>query len=144
MAENQNLNNEVNDLYEEKVLFEWEAPERPYQKKVKILGYGYCHFDFSIRYFDFYQWIILIMALISVLFVYYALSSVPPGTVKNKLTNRAVYFGELRYEWSGLQNFWFKKASPVKQLILIPRSDFPKWSRSLSIPKIRKNKRNCD
>lgn len=49
------------------------------------------------------------MALISVLFVYYALSSVPPGIVKNKLTNRAVYFGELRYEWTGLQNFWFKK-----------------------------------
>ena len=111
MAENQNPTNEINDLYEEKVLFEWEAPERHYQKKgkdfwvtsVAILILVSVILIFINEFF-------LIMALISVLFVYYALSSVPPGTVKNKLTNRAVYFGELRYEWNGLQNFWFKKS----------------------------------
>lgn len=111
MAQSQNPIDEVNDLYEEKVLFEWEAPERAYQKKSK---------DFWITAIAililvsviliFIDEFFLIMALISVLFVYYALSSVPPGNIKNKLTNRAVYFGELRYEWSGLQNFWFKKS----------------------------------
>ena len=111
MEENQNPTSEVNDLYEEKVLFEWEAPERAYQKKgkdfwvtsVAILILVSVILIFINEFF-------LIMALISVLFVYYALSSVPPGMVKNKLTNRAVYFGELRYEWTGLQNFWFKKS----------------------------------
>ena len=111
MAENQNPTIENNDLYEEKVLFEWEAPERAYQKKgkdfwvtsVAILILVSVILIFINEFF-------LIMALISVLFVYYALSSVPPGMVKNKLTNRAVYFGELRYEWNGLQNFWFKKS----------------------------------
>lgn len=111
MTQSQNPTNEINDLYEEKVLFEWEAPERAYQKKgkdfwvtsVAILILVSVILIFINEFF-------LIMALISVLFVYYALSSVPPGTVKNKLTNRAVYFGELRYEWNGLQNFWFKKS----------------------------------
>jgi len=50
------------------------------------------------------------MSLISVLFLFYALSSVPPGNIKNKLTNRGLYFGELRYEWKDLKKFWFKKS----------------------------------
>lgn len=50
------------------------------------------------------------MALVSVLFLYYALSSVPPGEVDNKITNRGVYFGELHYSWDVLEKFWFKKS----------------------------------
>jgi len=111
MEENQNRMDEISDLNEEKVLFEWEAAERAYQKKgkdfwvtsVAILVLVSVILIFIDEFF-------LIMALISVLFLYYALSSVPPGIIKNKLTNRGVYFGELRYEWVTLRNFWFKKS----------------------------------
>lgn len=102
---------EETDLNEEKILFEWEAPERAYQKKnkdfwvtaVAILILVSVILIFIHEFF-------LIMALISVLFVYYALSAVPPGMVKNKLTNRGLYFGELKYEWTVLKRFWFKKS----------------------------------
>lgn len=110
MEEVKNPVNELEGLNEEKIWFEWTAPERAYQKKnrdywitaISILILVSVILIFVKEFF-------LIMALISVLFLYYALSAVPPGTVKNKITNWAVYFGELRYEWPDLKKFWFKK-----------------------------------
>jgi len=109
MDETQNPVTAPSDLYEEKVWFEWSAPERAYQKKnrdfwvtaIAILILVSVILIFIKEFF-------LIMALISVLFLYYTLSAVPPGLVNNKVTNWAVYFGELRYEWADLQKFWFK------------------------------------
>ena len=46
--------------------------------------------------------------MISALFLYYVLSTVPPQDIKYKLTNRGVYFGENRYEWDMFTRFWFK------------------------------------
>ena len=104
------LNTEA-DVNEEKILFEWEAAERSYQKRNKdywITAIAILILVSVILVFikEFY----LVVALVSVLFLYYALSSVPPGTIKNKITNRGLYFGELRYEWAVLRKFWFKKS----------------------------------
>jgi hypothetical protein len=103
--------NEAPDQNEEKVLFEWEAPERSYQKRNKdvwVTAIAILILVSVILIFikEFY----LIVALFAVLFLYYSLSTVPPGTIKNKLTNRGLYFGELKYEWSVLKRFWFKKS----------------------------------
>ncbi|HBP50814.1 MAG: hypothetical protein US68_C0007G0014 [Candidatus Shapirobacteria bacterium GW2011_GWE1_38_10] len=103
--------NESVDLNEEKVLFEWSAPERAYQRKTKDFWVTAVAILILVSVIlIFIKEFFLIMALISVLFLAYALSSVPPGTVKNKLTNRGLYFGELRYEWAVLKRFWFKKS----------------------------------
>ncbi len=111
MAEKKPIPVEVVDLNEEKVLFEWTAVERAYQKRNKdfwvtaiaILVLVSVILIFLKEFF-------LVMALVSVLFLYYALSSVPPGEVDNKITNRGVYFGELHYSWDVLEKFWFKKS----------------------------------
>jgi predicted membrane protein len=99
------------DINEEKVLFEWESAERSFKKRDK---------DFWITVVAilvlvgviliFIKEFFLIIALVSVLFLFYVLSTVPPQNVKSKITNRAVYFGELRYEWELLPRFWFKKS----------------------------------
>jgi hypothetical protein len=68
----------------------------------------------------------LILALIAVMFLYYALSTVPPGTVKNKLTNRAVYFGDLAYEWDVLRRFWFKKSLSSRIICFETHLRFPR------------------
>jgi hypothetical protein len=102
---------EDRDWNEEKVLFEWEAPERSYQKKdrdfwitaISILVLVSVILFFVKEFF-------LIIALVSVLFLYYVLSTVPPQNVKYKITNRGVYFGEDRYEWDLFTRFWFKKS----------------------------------
>ena len=103
--------NDPIEINEEKVLFEWEAAERSYQKRNKDFWVTAIAILILVSVIlIFIKEFFLIMALISVLFLYYALSSVPPGKVKSKLTNRGIYFGELRYEWNVLNKFWFKKS----------------------------------
>lgn len=111
----QNLNEQIKkdllqDWNEEKVTIEWEAPERAFQKRnrdfwvtiVAILVLVSIILIFIKEFF-------LIIALMSVLFLYYVLSTVPPQNIKYKITNRGIYVGEARYKWELLSRFWFKK-----------------------------------
>ena len=97
------------DWNDEKIRFEWMAPERAYQKKNKdfwITVISILVLVSVILFFvkEFY----LIISLISALFLYYVLSTVPPQNIKYKITNRGIYFGENRYEWDMFTRFWFK------------------------------------
>ncbi len=101
----------IKNTNEEKTLFEWEAPERSFKKRDK---------DFWITavaililfsvVLVFIKEFFLIVALVSVLFLYYVLSTVPPSSIKNKITNRGVHFGDAKYGWDLLLRFWFKKS----------------------------------
>lgn len=114
------------DLNEEVVLFEWEAPERVYKTRdkdfwitsVAILVIVSVIF-FLIKEF------LLIMALGSVLFLFYAMSTVPPEKIKNKITNRGVYFGEAMYPWEQLVRFWFKKSLGIETVLFETNLRFP-------------------
>ena len=115
------------EFNEEKTLFEWTAPERSYQKRdrdfwvtaVSILVLVSIIFIFVKEFF-------LIIALVSVLFLYYVLATVPPGMIRSKITNRAVYFGEARYEWQTLERFWFKTSLSSQLLMIGTRLAFPR------------------
>jgi len=101
----------IKNTNEEKILFQWEAPERSFKKRDK---------DFWITAIAilvlfsvvliFIKEFFLVVALVSVLFLYYVLATVPPSKIKNKITNRGVYFGEAKYSWNLLLRFWFKKS----------------------------------
>lgn len=101
----------IKDTNEEKTLFEWEAPERSFKKRdkdfwitvVAILVLFSVVLVFIKEFF-------LIVALVSVLFLYYVLSTVPPENVKYKITNRAIHFGDSQYNWNVLLRFWFRKS----------------------------------
>ena len=96
------------DLNEEKTLIEWVAAERAFQKREK---------DFWITaiailvlvavIFVFIKEFFLVIALGSLLFLFYVLSTVPPEKIKYKITNRGIYFGETHYYWDVLEKFWF-------------------------------------
>ena len=96
------------DLNEEKTLIEWVAAERAFQKREK---------DFWITaiailvlvavIFIFIKEFFLVIALGSLLFLFYVLSTVPPEKIKYRITNRGVYFGETHYYWDVLEKFWF-------------------------------------
>jgi len=102
------VKNDFGDVNEEKVLFEWEAAERAFQKRdrdywitaIAILVLVSVILIFIKEFF-------LIIALVSLLFMYYVLSAVPPGETKYKITNRGVYMGETVYYWDILEKFWF-------------------------------------
>lgn len=110
----------------EKVWFEWQAPERTFQRRNRdfwITAISILVLVGVILIFikEFY----LIVALMSALFLYYGLSTVPPSTVTNKITNKAVYFGDLRYEWELLRRFWFKTSVGHEQLLIETNLRFP-------------------
>jgi len=97
-------------MNEEKVLIEWQAPEREWQKRnkefwinvISILALLSIIFIFIKEFF-------LVIALFSALFFYYVMSSVEPKKITNKITNWGVHFGEAKYGWETMVRFWFKK-----------------------------------
>ena len=108
----QSINNLIDiDLNEEKVRFEWEAVERAYKKRDKDFWITVIAILVLVSVILFFvKEFFLIVALVSSLFLYYVLSTIPPQKTKYKITNRGVYFGENRYEWDLLSRFWFGKS----------------------------------
>lgn len=110
-VEKENNLNQIVDLNEERVLMEWTAAERAFKRRdrdfwitaIAILILVSVILIFVKEFF-------LIIALGSLLFLYYVMSTVPPGEAKYKITNRAIYFGEVQYYWDILEKFWFKSS----------------------------------
>jgi len=99
---------EVLPVKEDKILFEWEALERPYQKKdrefwttvLSILGLVCLILFFAKEWF-------LITALAALVFLYYVLTTVPPQKAKYKITTKGVYVASSqRVDWDFLRRFW--------------------------------------
>lgn len=138
--EKDKIETKFEDTNEESVLFEWVAPERAFQKREK---------DFWITavailvlvavIFVFIKEFFLIIALGSLLFMFYVLSTVPPTDAKYKLTNRGVYFGEVPYYWDTLEKFWFKKSLSTEMIHFGTLLKFPRTV-SLVIKKDDKEK----
>jgi len=122
-----NKKDAFSDLNEEKTLFEWEAPSRSFQKRDKdfwITAIAILVL-FSVVLF-FIQEFFLIVALVSVLFLYYVLSTVPPQNIKNKITNRYIYFGEAKYLWEDLESFYFKKIMSSDMVLIETKLRIPR------------------
>ena len=99
---------EVLPVKEDKILFEWEALERPYQKKdrefwttiLSILGLVCLILFFAKEWF-------LIAALAALVFLYYVLTTVPPKKARYKITTKGVYIApSQRIDWDFLRRFW--------------------------------------
>jgi len=115
------------DPSEEKTVFEWEAAERAFKKRDK---------DFWITAISILVIVgiilfligenMLIVALCSVLFLYYVLSTVPPENIRYKITNRGLYFGELKYIWDDLERFWFKNSLDSEMMFIETKLRFPR------------------
>jgi len=99
------------DTNEEKTLIEWKAPERAFKKRDK---------DFWITAIAilvlfsvvliFIKEFFLIVALVSILFLYYVLSTVPPEIIEYKITNRYIRIGTAQYTWDTFLRFWFRNS----------------------------------
>ena len=121
------VNDVFKDTNEEKTLFEWEAPERSFKHRDKDFWItAIAIFVLFAVILIFIKEFFLIAALMSVLFMYYVLSTVPPQNISNKITNRGVYFGKAKYSWDLLLRFWFKKSL---------NSDLLEFETNLRIPR---------
>jgi len=94
----------------EKDLYVWEQVERPFKRKDKNFWMTAIVLLILVSMIFFYmKEFLLIVALFSALFLFYTLSAIEPNKIKYKITNRGIYFGDSRIEWSLLNHFWIKK-----------------------------------
>ena len=71
------------------------------------------------------EWL-LIGVIISIGFVAYVLSTVPPEEVENKITTRGVITGGRRWDWTLLYRFWFSQKWGSEILNIETRIAFPR------------------
>jgi len=131
---------EVLPVREEKTLLTWVAPERAFKTRDKefwvtviaILALVSIILFFVKEFF-------LILALLALVFLYYVLSTVPPGNITNKLTTKGVYVGSThRYDWDFLKRYWFKTQFDQIILSLETYAGFPRVI-ALLVPKAKQN-----
>jgi hypothetical protein len=106
------VSSEETSSQEEKLLLEWEALERPFQKRdfefwttvIAILALV-CLILFFVK-----EWF-FIAALIAFVFFYYVFTTVEPRKVKHKITNKGIFYAETpnRFDWTVLKSFWFSE-----------------------------------
>lgn len=94
---------------QEKELFKWTAPERPFKPASKQF------FTTAIAIVVLIsivlalsgEWM-LIAVLASMIFVYYVWTKVPPENIEYTLTTRGIRVGTQLYKWEDCTRFWFQ------------------------------------
>jgi|GEM_PF-745562 len=113
-------------LLEEKILLEWESPNRPFKKQdrrffMTILGLIVLVSVFLIYLQEF----LLIAVLLAALFVSYALSTNEPELTKHVVSTRGIESAGHLYTWDQLKLFWFGRKLDQDVLNLDTKLRFP-------------------
>lgn len=106
----------------EKDLVTWVAPARPFKRRdkqfyvttISIAGM-FCLILFLA------EGAMPVILIISLIFLYYVMSTVAPEDIEYKITNKGVKIGGRLTEWQFLGRFWFGKRFDSELLILETR-----------------------
>lgn len=103
----------------EKDLFVWSAPSRPFIQKnrefwIRVIAISSV-FGFIIFIVEGAMPVIL---MISLLFLFYVLSTVRPENIDYKITNLGVSIGGVTNYWENIKRFWFTKRATDLILVL--------------------------
>jgi len=99
----------------------WSSPSRLFKKRDKeyFTNIGAIVF-LLIVILVFAREFLLIAAVVSVVFLIYVLSTVPPENVNNKITNLGIESAGHYYRWEELGEFWFEEQWGQVMLIIRP------------------------
>lgn len=112
--------------YRLKTLLSWSAPGRPFQKKGKeyFLNILIIMFLVEVVLFLFSQFALMALVL-SLVFLAFALSIVPPHDFHYKITTEGVMVEDHFFLWQELYDFSFRKHSGEEVLILGTKAWYP-------------------
>ncbi len=107
--------------------FAWESLARPHkqfmtQKMAKtliVIGVAVCLILALMQEFG------LIIAMASIFFIYYALTKVPPVSVKHEIYNQGINYAGQYYEWQDLTDFYFTNTDGNDTLVVSTKSTVP-------------------
>lgn len=115
-------NEEIVDTNErEEVFLEWMAPSRIFKRRDKEYFVNIAAIVFLLSVIlVFAREFVLIATVMSVVFLVYVLSTVPPEDIKNRLTNLGLESAGHFYRWEEFIDFWFEEQWGQTMLILRP------------------------
>lgn len=108
------------------VILDWKSPSHPYKKRDRIFYQTVAAIALLLTLIVFLMHeFILIGVILSVAFVVYAVSSVPPVEVEHKITPLGFDNAGQLFHWTQLYAFWFEKKWDNKNLVIQTRLSFP-------------------
>lgn len=94
----------------EEIIFEWQAPSRPFKKRDRQYYTTIVMIVFLISLILFFAGQFLpIAVVIAIGFLSYVLASVPPDMVTNKITTYGIRMENDLHYWEELTRFWFEQ-----------------------------------
>lgn len=105
----------------QEVLLAWESPSRLFKRRDKeyFTNIGAIVF-LLIVILIFAREFLLIAAVVSIVFLVYVLSTVPPEDVGHKITNLGIESAGHFYRWEELVEFWFEQQWEQTMVVLRP------------------------
>lgn len=108
------------------VLLFWKSPSHPFKKRDKIFYQTVVAITFLLVVIVFFLHEFMLMGVIlSVAFVIYVISSVPPIEVEHKMTRLGFENAGRFFRWDTLHSFWFEEKWGYKTLVIHTRLPFP-------------------
>ena len=106
---------------QQEVLLAWSSPSRLFKKRDKeyFTNVGAIVFLLVII-LVFAREFLLIAAVVSIVFLIYVLSTVPPEDVTHRITNLGIESAGHYYRWEELGEFWFEEQWGQALLVLRP------------------------
>jgi uncharacterized membrane protein len=103
----------------EKDLITWIAPSRPFKRRDKqfyLTAISIAGIVCLILFLA--EGAMPVILIISLIFLYYVMSTVEPENIEYKITNKGIKVGGSKTEWQYLGRFWFSKRYDTELLIL--------------------------
>lgn len=105
----------------EEVYLEWISPSRLFKRRDREYFTNIAAIVFLLSVIlVFAREFVLIAAVLSIVFLIYVLSTVPPEEVKHRLTNLGIESAGHFYRWESLAEFWFEQQWGQTLLVLRP------------------------
>lgn len=106
---------------QEEVILAWTSPSRLFKKRDReyFVNIGAIVFLLSII-LVFAREFVLIAAVLSIVFLIYVLSTVPPEEVSHRITNLGIESAGHFYRWEELADFWLEEQWGQHMIVLRP------------------------
>jgi len=114
-------NNNSQDPIQEKIDISWNSPSRLFKRRDKEYFTNIAAIVFLlVVILIFAREFMLVAAVLSIVFLVYVLSTVPPEEVKHSISSLGIESAGHFYRWEELQDFWFEEQWGQQLLIVRP------------------------
>lgn len=108
------------------VLVSWKSPSHPFKKRNKVFYQTVAALTFLLVVIVFFlHEFMLIGVILSIAFVVYVISSVPPVEVEHKITRLGIDHAGRVFRWIELAAFWFEERWGQKIMVVQTRLPLP-------------------